>query len=384
MNATALYERTTREVGELLRAVTADQWEARTPCAGWTVRDLVNHLVGENRWIPPLLAGSTVADVGGELDGDLLGADPVAAWDAARQGGRCRGVRDAISTASCTSVSATHPLGSTSPRWVPTTLSTTGISRWRSGAHDALEADLVAAVDGWFAGLESDYRQAGVIGPRPDLPADAGPQAEPACHVRPDAARPRPASGGRPLRRCLRRAGRRCRHGGDDARTASSNPPPRLTAFGMSAPLPYVPPGPNSSAPRRERSSAPRTASRAATGSSCTGATTGPGPAGPRAGRRHLPRTRRARRREGVLRQGLSAGGPPRPSCDVDGEHRAGRRLGPMLRVAPGEQFDSSPGLGVRRHRARARRRRHAPTTKPPSRRRSGRPTGRPLGGRGR
>jgi uncharacterized protein (TIGR03086 family) len=33
--------------------------------------------------VPPLLAGTTVADVGDRFDGDVLGDDPVAAWDAA-------------------------------------------------------------------------------------------------------------------------------------------------------------------------------------------------------------------------------------------------------------------------------------------------------------
>ena len=58
-------------------------WQRPTPCSEWTVRDLVNHLTSEQLWAPELLAGRTVADVGDRFDGDLLGADPVAAWDAA-------------------------------------------------------------------------------------------------------------------------------------------------------------------------------------------------------------------------------------------------------------------------------------------------------------
>ena len=40
------------------------------------MRDLVNHVVGEQRWVVPLLEGRTVAEVGDALDGDLLGQAP--------------------------------------------------------------------------------------------------------------------------------------------------------------------------------------------------------------------------------------------------------------------------------------------------------------------
>ena len=59
------------------------QWQAATPDDGWAVRDLVNHVVSEDLWAPPLLAGSTVAEVGDRFDGDVLGTDPKAAWAAA-------------------------------------------------------------------------------------------------------------------------------------------------------------------------------------------------------------------------------------------------------------------------------------------------------------
>jgi uncharacterized protein (TIGR03086 family) len=44
---------------------------------------LVNHVAVEQLWVPPLVEGSTVADIGDRLDGDQLGDDPVATWDAA-------------------------------------------------------------------------------------------------------------------------------------------------------------------------------------------------------------------------------------------------------------------------------------------------------------
>ncbi|MFI1796263.1 TIGR03086 family metal-binding protein [Streptomyces sp. NPDC020379] len=66
-----------------VHAVGPGQWGDPTPCAEWTVRDLVNHLTAEQLWVPPLLDGASIADLGDSLDGDVLGEDPVAAWDAA-------------------------------------------------------------------------------------------------------------------------------------------------------------------------------------------------------------------------------------------------------------------------------------------------------------
>ena len=51
-----------------------------TPCEQWDVRTLVNHLVNETSWVPPLMHGSTIAEVGERFDGDLLGSDPVRSW----------------------------------------------------------------------------------------------------------------------------------------------------------------------------------------------------------------------------------------------------------------------------------------------------------------
>jgi len=76
------------EFGRRVAAVPEDRWAAPTPCAEWDVRALVNHLVYELRWAPDLLAGRTVEDVGDAYEGELLGADPVASWEAAADGAR--------------------------------------------------------------------------------------------------------------------------------------------------------------------------------------------------------------------------------------------------------------------------------------------------------
>lgn len=81
--ATALAEFDRRV--ELIRP---EQWHDPTPCAEWDVRALVDHLVTEQLWVPPLLDGATIADLGDRFDGDRLGDDPVAAWKSAAAAAR--------------------------------------------------------------------------------------------------------------------------------------------------------------------------------------------------------------------------------------------------------------------------------------------------------
>ena len=62
--------------------VTSDQWGRDSVCEGWDVRTLVNHVVSGNLWAPELVGGKTIEEVSDRLDGDVLGDDPAAAYDA--------------------------------------------------------------------------------------------------------------------------------------------------------------------------------------------------------------------------------------------------------------------------------------------------------------
>ncbi|XVS61386.1 TIGR03086 family metal-binding protein [Actinosynnema sp. CA-299493] len=68
------------EFDSRVRQVRPEQWEWGTPCAEWSVHDLVNHLVHEQLWAPELLAGCTVEQVGDRFEGDQLGSDPLHSW----------------------------------------------------------------------------------------------------------------------------------------------------------------------------------------------------------------------------------------------------------------------------------------------------------------
>src|SRR4051794_945934 len=79
----SLHDRASALFGRHVREVGPHRWDLPTPCADWDVRALVGPVVAEDLWTPPLVAGATIEDVGTRFDGDVLGADPVAAAEAA-------------------------------------------------------------------------------------------------------------------------------------------------------------------------------------------------------------------------------------------------------------------------------------------------------------
>lgn len=60
-----------------LALVQPDQWLADSPNPGWSVRDLVNHVIGGNRRYVLLLSGASTDQVEALRDLDHLGDDPI-------------------------------------------------------------------------------------------------------------------------------------------------------------------------------------------------------------------------------------------------------------------------------------------------------------------
>ena len=54
---------------------------APTPCSEWNVRELLNHVLYGTIWIEDIFDGKTVEEVGSKYDGDLIGDNPLAAFD---------------------------------------------------------------------------------------------------------------------------------------------------------------------------------------------------------------------------------------------------------------------------------------------------------------
>jgi uncharacterized protein (TIGR03086 family) len=160
----------------LVGQVRAGQWDSPTPCAGWDVRTLVNHLVYEERWAVPLFDGATIAEVGDRFEGDLLGEDPVSASeDAARE------ADEAVSAPGVLSRTVHLSFGDTpAEEYLYQLFADHVIHAWdlaaALGVDRTLDADQVDFLATWFAGQEDGYRSAGAIGERVPVPDDAGQQ----------------------------------------------------------------------------------------------------------------------------------------------------------------------------------------------------------------
>src|SRR5438105_305819 len=78
----SVHEQALASTRRFVAGVAPDQLSAATPCADYDVRGLLNHIVSGNFWVSPLVNGKTIEEVGDRLDGDVLGDDVLAAYDA--------------------------------------------------------------------------------------------------------------------------------------------------------------------------------------------------------------------------------------------------------------------------------------------------------------
>ena len=173
------YDRSVAEFQSRLQQVPRDAWDSTTRCCpDWTVRDLVNHVVNENKWIPPLIAGKTIEEVGNSLDGDLLGDDPLGAWRQASAE-----VRDAIRASGALERTVQLSSGPTPARdYLSEVLSDQIIHTWdlasSIGVGETLDRDLVEFAAATLEPLAEKWRAAGALGPPVDVGETADRQAK--------------------------------------------------------------------------------------------------------------------------------------------------------------------------------------------------------------
>ncbi|SCE73139.1 TIGR03086 family protein [Micromonospora coriariae] len=172
MDLLEAYRRSLAEFVDRVDQVGPGQWSDPTPCPDWDVRALVNHVVGEDRWSVPLLAGRTVDEVGGRFAGDQLGADPATM------------AREAAAQAE---IAATHPgarartvhlpAGDTpAEEYLQQLLAEHLVHGWdvavAIGAEPRLDPDVVRMCARWFAGRVDDYRRNDLVGTGPWMSTD--------------------------------------------------------------------------------------------------------------------------------------------------------------------------------------------------------------------
>jgi uncharacterized protein (TIGR03086 family) len=164
------------EFDRRVRSITGDQWVNDTPDTEWTVRDLVAHLVGEQLWVPPLLGGATIEEVGDRFDGDVLGADPIAAWIESSTAARA-----AWSEPSAMQRTVALSFGDTPAveyGWQMTmdlTVHAWDLARGL-GTDDELPGDLCGAVLGFVRPQVDDWSTSGLFAAAVPVPPGADPQ----------------------------------------------------------------------------------------------------------------------------------------------------------------------------------------------------------------
>jgi len=176
MDVPEMFRRAVAEFNTRVEEIGDGDWQATTPDEEWNVRELVAHVVGEDLWAPPLLGGSTIAEVGDRFDGDVLGAQPRVAWKlasaAAVKAVEENGAMDRIVHLSF----GDFPGREYAMQMFADHL----IHAWdlarAIGADERLDTALVASCATWFDSAEDAYRSAGVIAARPPLPGDADAQ----------------------------------------------------------------------------------------------------------------------------------------------------------------------------------------------------------------
>lgn len=165
--------------GERHRAVAADlaaiarqvaDWQAPAPVAGWTARDVVEHLL---TWLPGLLAGGdvTLPDETGDLD------DPVTAWT------RHADMVQRLLESERASQPFEHPqlpplpLAAAIDRFytVDVFMHTWDLAT-AAGVEVALDPDLCEQLLGGMTAMEDALRSSGQYGPAVPVSADADQQ----------------------------------------------------------------------------------------------------------------------------------------------------------------------------------------------------------------
>ena len=172
-----LHRRAIDEFGRRVEAIADTQWGQPTPCADWDVRALVHHLVYENVWTPAMFEGKTIAEVGDQFEGELLGTDPKGAWQSS-----AKQALDAVGRPGAMAGTVHLSFGDFPGDQYAMQLTTDlAVHAWDLargiGADDRLDPELVEACYEAALPMEPMLRQSGLFGDKVEVGPGADTQA---------------------------------------------------------------------------------------------------------------------------------------------------------------------------------------------------------------
>jgi uncharacterized protein (TIGR03086 family) len=171
-----LYVRAMDAARTYLDGVASGQWHDPTPCTEWDLKQVANHIIGENLWAAELFKGQTIAEVGSRLDGDLAGDDPAAAYAASVSSARA-----AVTAPGAMEMTCHLSFGDYSGSdYAAQLLLDTVVHGWdiakASGQDTRLDRELVGACLPIATELTTQFRSSGVFGEDLRVAPDADPQ----------------------------------------------------------------------------------------------------------------------------------------------------------------------------------------------------------------
>ena len=155
-----------------VNGISGDGWNAPSPCAEWSARDVVGHVVGNHRWLATRVRGGEPAPMADD-------EDPAEAWRGA-YGGVLAITEDPAAMATMVE----GPMGEMpfeqmlgSFVCMDVLVHTWDLAR-ASGADECLDEASVAAAYETMKPLDDQIRQPGIFGPKLEPPAGADTQTE--------------------------------------------------------------------------------------------------------------------------------------------------------------------------------------------------------------
>jgi uncharacterized protein (TIGR03086 family) len=165
-----------RAFGDRVHAVGAGQWHLPTPDEEWDVTALVDHLLDENRWLPPLAHGHDLDAAGKIVEGakTTAGDDRAKVWDDVSVVAAAAVQEDGVLDRSAALSRGPTPMRDYLGEMIFDHL----VHAWDLGKAigyqgDPLPADLVESMYGMAAGMADVIASSGLFHPPVEIDDDA-------------------------------------------------------------------------------------------------------------------------------------------------------------------------------------------------------------------